>query len=125
MTEGTFVEQVGGEHYQASMQHWDLIEAHDIDYLTATATKYLARWRRKGTPALDLGKAASYIEKALKCRPGAGALRLVPPFVFSQFVSANDCHHTDAALMKGLLVLGTRDHFELVLTEVRKLEAAQ
>lgn len=59
----THVKQVGGDHYEAPLQHWDFIEAHGIGYLEGNATKYLCRWRKKGTPVLDLEKAVTYAEK--------------------------------------------------------------
>lgn len=58
-----FVEQVGGNHYRAAIQHWDLMEACDVSYLEAVASKYIDRWRYKGTPLLDLHKAISYLRK--------------------------------------------------------------
>ena len=33
------VPQVGGDHYAALVQHWDLCEVYDVAYLEATATK--------------------------------------------------------------------------------------
>lgn len=118
----THVAQVGGKHYEAEVQHWDLMEAHDIDYLTATATKYLTRWRKKGTPKLDLGKAASYIEKALKCRPGQGARRLIQQPLLDAFYAANRIHWMDAELMSALLASGSRADFEATLAKVREME---
>ncbi len=117
-----FVEQVGGKHYQAELQHWDLMEAHDVDYLTATATKYLTRWRKKGTPKVDLGKAASYIEKAVKCRPGQGARRLVPQDQLDAFYAANRIHWMDAELISALLASGSHADFEATLAKVREME---
>lgn len=118
----THVAQVGGKHYEAEVQHWDLMEAHDIDYLTATATKYLTRWRKKGTPKLDLGKAASYIEKALKCRSGQGARRLIQQPHLDAFYAANRIHWMDAELMSALLASGSHADFEATLTKVREME---
>lgn len=54
--------QVGGEHYRASIQHWDLIEGDGHGYLEGCATKYLTRWRRKNG-LQDLDKAVHYLEK--------------------------------------------------------------
>jgi hypothetical protein len=116
------VDQVGGKHYQAEIQHWDICEQYDVDYLTATATKYLTRWRKKGTPKLDLGKAASYIEKALKCRPGQGARRLVPQDQLNAFYAANRIHWMDGELISALLASGSRGDFEATLEKVREME---
>jgi len=57
-----YVKQVGGEHYQAEYQHWDMVIDCGLHYLPACATKYVQR--DKGDIAGDLGKALSYIEKA-------------------------------------------------------------
>lgn len=54
---------MGGTHYRARYQHWDLVEDNDIDYLPATASKYIDRWRYKGKPLEDLQKARSYLLK--------------------------------------------------------------
>jgi hypothetical protein len=50
----------------------------DIEYLVGTASKYVVRWDRKGTPLLDLGKSASYITKQLACHPHIGCRRFIP-----------------------------------------------
>lgn len=56
--------QVGGDHYAlgGDYQHWDMIELNGIGYLEGCATKYLARWKRKGGVE-DLRKAEHYVEK--------------------------------------------------------------
>lgn len=123
MTQDTHVDQVGGKHYQAEVQHWDVIEAHDVDYLLATATKYLTRWRKKGAPEVDLGKAASYIEKAIKCRPGQGARRLVSEDVLKPFYLANGVHWMDAEIMTLLLASGSHDDLVTALAKVREMGA--
>lgn len=58
-------QQVGGTHYQAELQHWDVMEKHDIEYLLATASKYLLRHRKKGGLE-DLKKSLSYVERKLE-----------------------------------------------------------
>jgi hypothetical protein len=61
------IAQVGGSHYnnETGNAHWDLVSRFDLEYLPATASKYVARWDLKNSPILDLGKAISYIEKKL------------------------------------------------------------
>jgi hypothetical protein len=72
--------QIGGTHYQSGYIHWDFVLSVGMQYLEGNATKYLARWDKKGTPILDLQKALSYVEKlaensllcsmqARRCRP--------------------------------------------------------
>lgn len=58
----TFVQQVGGDHYFADFQHWDWVDAIDLHYLPATATKYVARWRKKNG-LQDLEKTKTYLDK--------------------------------------------------------------
>lgn len=54
--------QVAGEHYKATFQHWDWINALELSYLPATVTKYLTRWKKKNKLE-DLEKAAHYLQK--------------------------------------------------------------
>lgn len=57
--------QVGGDHYKSEYQHWDFIELNGIGYLEAAATKYVARWRKKGG-LRDLEKALHYTDKLIE-----------------------------------------------------------
>lgn len=58
--------QHGGDHYQKTdYQHWDFICDNGTPYLIGCATKYVARWRKKGGK-LDLQKAMHYLEKAME-----------------------------------------------------------
>lgn len=125
MTQDTYVAQVGGKHYRVegdAPQHWDVVEKYDIDYLTGQASKYLMRWRKKGTPKLDLGKSASFIEKALACRPGRGALRLASEHDVDAMCVGARTHWMDAELVKALLCSGSRADFEATLARVREME---
>lgn len=56
--------QVGGNHYQSTTQHWDLVEQNGLGYLEGCATKYVARARKKHkSPIEDLKKAMHYCKK--------------------------------------------------------------
>jgi Protein of unknwon function (DUF3310) len=70
--------QVGGAHYQNSRsnyQHWDLmVDNVGSGYLVGAATKYLARYRRKGTPVTDLKKALHFVEKLINLYSTGGKL---------------------------------------------------
>lgn len=59
--------QVGGTHYQAggNCQHWDWVSINGIGYLEGCASKYVARWRKKGGKQ-DLLKALHYVEKLME-----------------------------------------------------------
>jgi len=77
----TYVPQTGGSHYEfgnVDNQHWDLMDRWDIEYLAATASKYVVRYDRKGTPKLDLEKSISYLTKQLACHPNKGCRRTIP-----------------------------------------------
>lgn len=119
----TYVDQIGGDHYQAELQHWDVMEKYDVDYLLATGTKYLMRWRKKGVPVIDLGKAASYFEKALVNRPGQGARRLVPQHALDRMYEANDTHDEDAAVISQVLASGSHDDIKEAFKEVSRMLA--
>src|SRR5579863_6307000 len=60
--------QVGGTHYHSEenpqYQHWDYVIETNLDYFTATATKYVVRYSKKGG-VQDLQKAKHYIQKLL------------------------------------------------------------
>lgn len=58
------IEQVGGNHYQSSYQHWKYVEEVGMGYLEGCATKYLPRWQSKGG-VLDLMKGRSYVEELI------------------------------------------------------------
>lgn len=61
--------QVGGSHYKTAYEHWDLVlDVRHVGYLEGCATKYVARWRKKGGLA-DLKKALHYHNKALERAP--------------------------------------------------------
>lgn len=117
------VAQVGGTHYEAAdgVQHWDIIEQADIAYLEATATKYIVRWDRKGSPAQDLEKAASYLARLLQGR--SSVRRTVGVLAFSAFVQANDLSSWKAHVLQLILVQGREHH---LLEAIRLLgEAVQ
>jgi hypothetical protein len=60
--------QVGGTHYESQYQHWNLVIAIGMQYLEAQATRYIARWRKKGGME-DLKKALHYTNKLLGVLP--------------------------------------------------------
>ena len=61
----SIVKQIGGDHYGGvAFQHWDFVLQCGQPYLTAVATKYLARWRQKDGIG-DVLKSLSYVDKTL------------------------------------------------------------
>jgi hypothetical protein len=57
--------QVGGAHYQKSIQPWDYIIANKLGYLEGNIIKYVSRWKDKGG-VQDLKKAQHYLEKLIE-----------------------------------------------------------
>lgn len=54
--------QVGGDHYKIGYEHWDWLIDCGLGYFEGQATKYIARWHKKGGLE-DLRKALHYIQK--------------------------------------------------------------
>lgn len=126
------VKQVGGDHYEAEYQHWDYVVDMEMPYLPATATKYIARWRKKNG-LQDLEKALSYFQKMLALfdkQPKAD-----PSYRHrvhtDQFLIANGLKGLDAQII--ICMSGTRDKAmigmaidyteKLILDERRRLGA--
>ena len=57
--------QVGGTHYQITIQPWDYIAANNLGYFEGNVVKYVSRWRDKGGID-DLRKARHYIDKLIE-----------------------------------------------------------
>jgi hypothetical protein len=62
------LEELSPKHYVSQYQHWDWAIAIGMPYLEAAATKYVARWRKKGGME-DLKKALHYTNKLLEVLP--------------------------------------------------------
>lgn len=56
--------QVGGQHYIAEYQHWDLVCDANMGYFEGQISKYLSRWRKKNG-AEDVAKALHYMDKLI------------------------------------------------------------
>lgn len=59
------VSQVGGNHYEATYQHWDWVADCNIGYLEGNCSKYVCRYFKKNG-AQDLDKAESYVVKMIE-----------------------------------------------------------
>lgn len=108
----SYPEQVGGDHYKADIQHWDVMEDADVAYLEATASKYIIRWRKKGGPE-DLKKAATYLQRALV--EERSARRLVPADQLKALVTENGLDPWDAALLELIHLDGSQIAFRAVI----------
>lgn len=101
--------QVGGTHYQQGgrYQHWDWIEDHGLGYLEGYASKYMVRWRKKGTPVQDLEKAIHCVTKlrelCLEGRRGNRMSQSIPLADINLFCGANGINvDEDAAALAWL-----------------------
>jgi hypothetical protein len=62
---GANARQVGGEHYAGTIQHWDIVVMHNLDYFQGQITKYVMRcWKKNGIQ--DLEKALHFLEKYIE-----------------------------------------------------------
>ncbi len=108
----TYLEQIGGAHYEqggedVEEQHWDLMDRWDMEYLPATASKYVVRYDRKGTPVLDLQKSISYLQKQLLCHPNKGCRRTIPSQAVVYFLRVNKLSAKKELLIHLIHVEGT------------------
>lgn len=65
MNSGANSRQVGGTHYSSHIQHWDFVEANNLDYFQGMITKYVCRWKRKNGIE-DLHKAQHFLQKYIE-----------------------------------------------------------
>jgi hypothetical protein len=57
--------QVGGAHYQLTVQPWDYIALNNLGYFEGNIIKYVTRWRGKNGVE-DLKKARHYLDKLIE-----------------------------------------------------------
>jgi hypothetical protein len=58
--------QVGGTHYQSTIQPWDFVLANGLGFLEGNAVKYITRHKKTKTGKQDLEKAIHYLQKAIE-----------------------------------------------------------
>lgn len=61
-TQSANTRQVGGAHYKAKIQHWDLVAYNNLGYFPAQITRYVTRWNKKNGVE-DVEKAFHYWQK--------------------------------------------------------------
>jgi hypothetical protein len=95
--------QVGGNHYQSSMQHWDVVSTHNVGYLEGCASKYVSRWRKKNG-LQDLQKAVHFTTKLREVLDDGFPYvsGKVPNDVIRQFMIANDLEAGEFAVLRYL-----------------------
>jgi hypothetical protein len=57
--------QIGGMHYKAAFQHWDLVAYNDMGYFVGQITKYVTRWKKKNG-VQDVEKSIHYCDKLIE-----------------------------------------------------------
>lgn len=90
--------QVGGNHYKshgnATLQHWDIVDAFKLDYFQGQITKYVMRWRDKNGLE-DLQKAAHFLQKYIELNtPSDVCLELGPDDSFPPELDGTDAVKT-------------------------------
>ncbi len=104
--------QVGGDHYQSGYQPWDLFEDYGIGYMECNVIKYVARWRNKGKPEEDIGKADHYLDKLIDLHANRGrvAKAHVPLEVIDSFCSQNNLTINEKAVIQMMCCWSGRIH---------------
>lgn len=104
--------QVGGTHYRAGYQHWDLVADLKLDYFEAQVTKYVTRHAKKNGRQ-DLEKAVHYAQKAKEL---VEAARLEPrhlfpsPVVITQYADLNQLGESETrCILLACTWAGARD----------------
>jgi hypothetical protein len=124
------VEQVGGTHYgDSNFKHWDWVLSLGLPYLEAHATKYLARWDKKGVPLQDLEKTLSFIDKikenAPLCMVLIKATRPGDKWVRAETIRFLDTNNIkDRATQSAIMMLATwetTDTLNSAAVQVRRL----
>ncbi len=115
--------QVGGDHYNASVQHWDLIERGGMGYLEGCATKYVTRARKKNG-LQDVRKAQHYVQKLLELH--LEGVRLPRGYVhhtlLADFLNANNLSVLEASIITILCRWSCREHLDDALRSLKDLE---
>ena len=110
--------QVGGSHYEAELQHWDVIESYGVGYIEGCSSKYVTRARKKNG-LQDVEKTIHYIEKLLEIRrPPRGS---VPIEVCLAFNEANKLTPLEGAICTILFTWTTFSQLETALQLTRDL----
>ena len=100
--------QVGGAHYNATYQHWDLVADSGIGYFEGQITKYVTRWQKKNG-AQDVEKAIHYFEKLVSLYQEGRMYQArhwaapVASEYFKKFLAANKLSSEEITIFIGLL----------------------
>lgn len=121
--------QYGGSHYQSGLQHWDVMGDHfGLAYYIGCATKYVSRWKKKGTPLLDLDKALHFTEKAREkaVEHPEDLMRLIagkrPSYdLIERFVIANDLEMQERLVLHNLWRVNGLGCFDAAIIHIEAL----
>lgn len=119
--------QVGGTHYAAEYQHWDVVEDWGVGYLEGCATKYLTRWRKKNG-LQDLEKALHYTEKLRelatdtenRMRPRANRGK-VGGIALERFIQSNNIGDAEALIITDLFNWSDVQHLGRAIEGIKQL----
>lgn len=116
--------QVGGSHYAAGLQHWDLVEKYGLGYIEGCATKYITRARKKNG-LQDLRKAEHFVVKLIEVNAEGwrNARGHVPLNVLEEFFKANQLTQLESAAIQCLCTWSSPAHLQLALRDIRDLIA--
>jgi len=118
---GANARQVGGDHYEAELQHWDVIVDHGVGYLEGCSSKYVTRTRKKNG-LQDLEKSVHYVEKLIeKAASGLGPSGTVPWDVCMLFARANKLDMDESMICTALFRWQTPDDLKNILAMISSL----
>lgn len=115
--------QVGGDHYQSSLQHWDLVEEFEIGYLESACSKYITRWRKKNGLE-DLKKSEHYLVKLISLLDSGqrkSPRGRVPHDRFLIFCRENTLELSEQIVLSKVLQWETKHDIEIGLTVLREM----
>lgn len=124
--------QVGGSHYQAAVQHWDLVIRNHVGYAEGCSTKYLTRWKKKNGLE-DLNKAVHFLDKLIEESVVSNHSYFasgswMADAMLVEFIQSNSIDPTAEAAIRAILYWNTEEDLKvargLVLLMVKELEDA-
>ena len=88
--------QIGGKHYEGTIQHWDIAAWYfGRGYFKGQITKYVYRWRKKNG-VQDLEKALHFTRKLIELGG------YPPPISVERFIDENKVPQEEAAIIRAV-----------------------
>lgn len=115
--------QVGGTHYAAGLQHWDLVEQHGLGYIEGCATKYVTRARKKNG-LQDVKKAEHFVVKLLELHENSNRVPrgVVPTHTLELFTEQNELTPLESGIICLLCSWKEASHLRAVLKDLQDLK---